>query len=88
MKTHARTIVLVFVLAAGLAAQAPDYTAMKRQIQIFETVLDTAVKQRFEQPFLLLQEPRGAYLEGYGVVFTLEVNLYPLRLRTPFAAAS
>ncbi len=85
MKNISRT---VFVLAAfaSLACAQPDYPAIKRQTQLFETVLDTAVRQHFEQPFLMLQETRGAYLEGYGVVFTLEVNLYPLRLRTPFAA--
>lgn len=76
--------VLLFVVSA--TAQAPDYPAVKRQTQLFETVLDTAVKQRFEQPFLVLQETKGAYLEGYGAVFTMEINLYPLRYRNPFAA--
>jgi hypothetical protein len=84
-------LVFLFAATAAVAQQAPppalDFAAIKRETQLFETVLNTAVQQRFEQPFLLLQETKGAYLEGYGVVFTLEVSLYPMRLRTPFAAA-
>ena len=82
-----KTLLGVLLFAATAMAQAPDYPAIKRQTQLFETVLDTAVRQRFEQPFLVLQESKGAYLEGYGVVFTMEINLYPLRWRYPFAAA-
>ncbi len=78
---------LVLLFSAGAFAQSPDFPAIKKQTQLFETVLNTAVQQRFEQPFLLLQETKGAYLAGYGVVFTLEVNLYPMRYRTPFAAS-
>ena len=95
MKIEQRVLgVLLFAVLSGVlsgaqpaaAGQSPDYPAIKRQTQLFETVLNTAIQQRFEQPFLVLQETKGSYLEGYGVVFTLEVSLYPMRIRTPFSA--
>jgi hypothetical protein len=33
---------------------------------------------------MLLQPAKGSYLEGFGVVFTLETNLSTLRYLTPF----
>src|SRR5258708_10467346 len=85
--TAVKYAILLLTAAAFAKPIQPDYAAIKRQTQLFETVLNTAVQQRFEQPFLILQETKGAYLEGYGVVFTLEVNLSPMRYRTPFAAS-
>ncbi len=74
--------------ASALTAQTPDYQSVKKQTQLFETVLDTAVRQHYDPAnFLMMQSPRGAYLEGYGVVFTLEVNLYVMRWVNPFNAA-
>jgi hypothetical protein len=73
------------MLAACCLAQTPDYSTIKKQTQLFETVMNTAVRQQFGAPFQMLQEARGSYLEGYGVVFTLEVNLYPMRWRSPFS---
>jgi hypothetical protein len=87
MNPAMKTLLGVLLFAASAMAQAPDYQAIKRQTQLFETVLDTAVKQRFEQPFLVMQEAKGSYLEGYGVVFTMEINIYPLRWRWPFSNA-
>jgi hypothetical protein len=89
VKNVSRAIVGVLIVAASCWAQTPDYSAIRRQTQLFETVLDTAIRQHFDDPahFLMLQAPRGAYLEGYGVVFTMEVNLYTLRYRNPFDAS-
>jgi hypothetical protein len=78
--------ILLSLFLLPCAAQSPDYGAIKRQTQLFETLITTAVKQRFDIPFVMLQETRGAYLEGYGVVFTLEVNLRPMRFISPFDA--
>ncbi len=63
---------------------ARNYTALKRQLELFETVLNKALEQKFEKPFGILTESKGAYLEGYGAVFSVEVNLYPLRWISPF----
>ena len=84
MKT--RTLLLLIVLLVPRAqAQTHDYPAIKRQMQLFESLLNTALKQRFEQPFGILQEAKGTYLEGFGAVFSLEVNLYPMRVMSPWS---
>jgi hypothetical protein len=83
-----RAIVAVLVFAACSFAQTPDYSTIKKETQLFETVLETGIRQHFDtEHFLMMQVPRGAYLEGYGVVFTLEVNLYTMRYRNPFDAS-
>ncbi len=69
------------------AARTPDYATIKRQVEQFETLLDKALQQRFEQPFVILQHSKGTYLEGFGAVFTVEVNLVPMRFITPFNPA-
>jgi hypothetical protein len=83
-----RTFVLLAAAAllapAAGRAQSHNYGAIKQQIGIFESVLNTAMRQRYDQRFLMLQPPKGSYLEGYGVVFTAEVNLSTLRYLTPF----
>jgi hypothetical protein len=40
--------------------------------------------QTFAPPFGLLEKTKGTYLPGFGLVFSLEVNLYPLRAPNPF----
>ena len=65
--------------------QAPDYPMIRRQVELFETLIDKALNQRFERPFGILQETKGTYLEGYGAVFTVEVNLFPMRWMSPFS---
>jgi len=85
MKNAALTLIALALLApAPSRAQTHDYTAIKRQMEIFETVLNTSLKQRYQERFMLLQPAKGSYLEGYGVVFTLETNLSTLRYLTPF----
>ncbi len=86
MKKAALSLIVLALLApAPSRAQAHDYTAIKQQLELFETVLNTALKQRYDQQrFMLLQPAKGTYLEGFGVVFTLETNLSTLRYLTPF----
>jgi len=85
MKKAALTVMALALLApAPSRAQTHDYTAIKRQMELFETLLNTSLKQRYDQRFMLLQPAKGSYLEGFGVVFTLETNLSTLRYLTPF----
>ncbi len=85
MKKAALTLITLALLApAASRAQSHNYGTIKQQIGIFESVLNTALKQRYDQRFMMLQPPKGTYLEGYGVVFALEVNLSTLRYLTPF----
>lgn len=87
MKKAALSLIALALLApAASRAQSHNYGNIKQQIGIFESVLNTAIRQRYDQQrFMLLQPPKGTYLDGYGVVFTLEVNLSTLRYLTPFS---
>ncbi len=86
----------VLVLAALLgwaacclaAPPAENAAVLKRQMQEFERVLNNALQQMFEnRPFAVLQEPKSAYLPGFGLIVHAEVNLYPMRMVMPFSPA-
>jgi hypothetical protein len=89
MKKFMLTVAVLALLAPAVPAQTPshDYTAIKLQTDIFESVLNTALKQSYTGNVMLLSPPKGTYLDGYGAVFTLEVNLATMRYITPFASA-
>ncbi|HKS96688.1 MAG TPA: hypothetical protein VJV74_11245 [Terriglobia bacterium] len=53
-------------------------------MKVFEAVINQSVSQTFAPPFGLLEKAKGAYLPDFGVVFSLEVNLYPTRMPSPF----
>ncbi len=61
-----------------------DYAAIKKDLVVFQGVIDTTVKQNVGGPFPLLASTRGTYLPEYGALFNLEVNLYQIRQRSPF----
>jgi len=61
--------------------------ALKGEMKVFEAVVDGTLAQTFAPPFGLLEKTQGTYLPGFGLAFSLEVNLYPLRTPTPFNMA-
>jgi hypothetical protein len=63
---------------------ALDYTAIKKDLAVFQGVIDTTVKQIIQGPFAILGSTKGTYLPEYGAVFNLEVNLYQIRQLSPF----
>jgi hypothetical protein len=67
-------------------AQSPpsNLSALKAEMKVFEAVVDGTMAQTFAPPFGLLEKTKGTYLPGFGLVFSLEVNLYPLRAPSPF----
>jgi hypothetical protein len=70
---------------SGVSPTNVDLHALKGQIEVFENLLNHGIQQAFgDQPFSILQDAKGSYLPGYGIAFTMEVNLHPLRLITPF----
>ena len=83
-------VLVALVLGATLDCQAQersqvDLRALRQQLQSFQTVLNRNIQQNFEHPFALLQDAKGIYLPWFGVAFHMEVNLYPLRMISPFA---
>jgi hypothetical protein len=73
----------------GVWAQSPpsNLSALKSEMRVFEAVVDGTMGQTFAPPFGLLQRTKGAYLPGFGLAFSLEVDLYPTRPPNPFNMA-
>ena len=64
-------------------APAPvDRTQLRGQIEQFQAVIENALRQDLRST--VLSAPKGAYLEGYGAVFSTEASLYRIRPITPF----
>jgi len=80
-------MLLLFALTLPLAAVevAPDAAALRNQV----TDVERAIDSRFRalagaQPMSMLGSARGVYLDGYGAVFTVEINLAPVAQLSPF----
>jgi len=67
-------------------AQSPlaNLSALKGEMKVFEAVIDGTMAQTFAPPFGVLEKTKGAYLPGFGLAFSLEVDLYPTRTLTPY----
>jgi hypothetical protein len=78
--------VCVLSACAVLQAQADmvDYPTMKKDLAVFEGVVDTTIRQNLPGNFTLLSSTKGTYLPEFGALFSLEVNLTQLRAITPF----
>jgi len=78
---------LILLLMLGAAAPQPvmEGRAVRAAIKTSERAIDERVQQMTARaPFALLGTTRGAYLAGYGAIFTLEVNLVPVAAVSPF----
>jgi hypothetical protein len=71
-------------VVANAQPEKPDLGELRKQIELFESVLNQSLKQGFGGPFDTLDRAQGAYLPGYGVVFSFEVNLSQLVNMGPF----
>lgn len=68
-------LVAVFGIAVSGGSFAEDFAPVKQNVEVFEAVLSTILQQSFSQPFAVLEKPKGAYLSGFGAVFSFEVDL-------------
>lgn len=74
--------------ANRVSLAANENRAMRAALKSAETGIDNRIQQVTSRtPFALLGNTRGAYLAGYGAVFTLEVNLVPVAGLSPFRPA-
>ena len=72
--------------APETAPPAPvDRARLRDQIEQFQAVIENALRQDLRST--VLSAPRGAYLEGYGAVFSTEASLYRIRPLTPFSSS-
>jgi hypothetical protein len=71
---------------ACLWAQSPDprMRALKGEMKVLEAVIDQSLSESFPPPFGVLEKAKGTYLPDFGVAFSVEVYLYPMRTPTPF----
>jgi hypothetical protein len=65
-----------------------NYASLKGEMRVLSAVIDESMAQTFSPPFGVLEKTKGTYLPGYGVVFALEVNLYPVSLQNLLPARS
>lgn len=77
---------LVLVRTLGAQTPAPNLNALKGEMKVLEAVINETTVQTFAPPFGLLEKTKGTYLSDFGVIFSLEVNLYPMRMPNMFNA--
>lgn len=78
-----RILALALLLAPMLAAQ--NARPARQEIAAMEKAIDQRlVRLDLERPVEVLGLTRGVYLDGYGAVFTAEVNLLPAVGLSPF----
>jgi hypothetical protein len=80
-------LLTMLFLPALLAAEPPAVGT--DEIRDEMTTVERSINARFQRidepvSIVLLTAARGAYLEGFGAVFTLEVNLAPIANVSPF----
>ncbi|MBI1790070.1 MAG: hypothetical protein HYR60_21265 [Acidobacteria bacterium] len=80
-----KRVLLAAALAAALLAQRPR--VKPASLTAMEKSADQHVMRLLEDPFLLLGPARGLYLEGYGAVFSAEINLVAGPTLNPFRQA-
>lgn len=78
-------IAAIFLLAAAIFAAKTTPRIPRGNLAELETRIDrTVVTIDPNQPGALLGLTRGVYLEGYGVVFSTEMDLIPYAAPNPF----
>lgn len=76
-----RTATLLFVAAALSFAQVH---VKRASLEATEKTADQRLIRVVESPFALLGPTRAMYVDGYGVVFSAELNLFPGPTLNPF----
>jgi hypothetical protein len=93
MRRYRFLIFTLALLAMGfptdtvLGSPARDLTVIKQNIEVFEGILTTVLRQSFAEPFAVLEKPKGVYLEGFGVVFAFEVDIATVKPRDLFSSS-
>jgi len=94
-KRNVTAFMILLALGFSLAAQTSgrqensdvkvDYAALQQDILRFETAVNQVVNSTFSaSPFAVVQKPKGAYLQPYGIAFTFLINIHRAVIRTPF----
>ena len=82
MKIPLKTLLLIS--AATLCFAAAEPRVPRTSLVAMEDVINAKFRANVTDPYDLLGTARGTYLDGYGVVFTLEVQLVNVTPPNPF----
>ena len=83
MKLYALAVVLSLVLPVGSSADKPKVN--RPMIAAVEKNFETQLAKLWvDDPVSIIGVPQGLYINGYGAVFTAQVNLAPAPGITPF----
>jgi hypothetical protein len=77
-------VILLLSSGAAPAQQSVNLTLLKRDTQIFEGIITQLLKQHFTDPFALTGEPKGVYLQGYGIALSFHITVNRARIRSPW----
>lgn len=83
-------ILLLWAAAASMLAAEPAITKpdVRDSLERVERSMSDRLRTNEAlSTMYVLWQPRGAYLEGYGAVFTVELNLVPMGDISPFQKA-
>ncbi len=62
-----------------------DYAAMREGILKLEDSINAVISRAFSaNSFAVVQDAKGAYIQGYGVSFTFLINIHRAIIHTPF----
>ena len=64
-------VLIMFVSAGHMRQQAIDYDKMDKDLRIMENVLSTFLTEDTNTLTMPAVKPRGAYIDGFGVVFII-----------------
>ena len=83
-------LLLIFSLAGTtiFAAENFDLPMLKRNTRIFEGIVNEVVKQDFPNPFAVTGGAEASYLQEFGIVVSLHLNINRATIRTPFGLVS
>jgi hypothetical protein len=80
-----KLVALSLVLSSLLFASGADTKVSRAKVANVEKLINTQLAAMYpEEPYFLIGLTRGVYLEGFGVIFTADINLATGPSLSPF----
>ena len=77
--------VIALALGGALFASGPDNKVPRAKVANVEKIINTQLAAMYpEEPYFLIGLTRGVYLEGFGVIFSADINLATGPSLSPF----
>ncbi len=79
---------LTVFLFTGISGDAQDLPTteslaqLKKESQIFESIVQEVLKQQFTHPYAIAGEPKATYLKGFGVSLSFHLRINRGTIRT------